>query len=422
MDSKMLWRTLAVVISVVIFMVAAVVFVNYKAGNFDREDGQQTQATTVAVDDNVTITEYGKQIGNDLHGFEEDASFFEEETTQKKPEKTESNYLSMIITSVQRDLRVQIVDYKGNLVTGKSFYVDVKDVGEYKDLDQDGIVYIADLSPGQYEVSLKQVEGYRVSATALTVNVKAQVEYEVISDISLLMRTEDEINVAEDDTEQNLAREDADSSEILEPVAVDNKTRLGIDVSKWNGEIDWKKVKDAGVSFVIIRCGYRGSKTGSLVIDPCFEQNIEQAKEAGLSVGVYFFTQATTQVEAVEEASMVLCLTEQYDLDYPIFIDTEGAGGDGRADALDKETRTAVVKAFTETIRNSGQEAGIYASRSWYNNNLEIGELEQNCIWLAEYRSTPVYAGNYQLWQYTSKGKIDGIEGNVDLDFSYLGY
>ena len=197
---------------------------------------------------------------------------------------------------------------------------------------------------------------------------------------------------------------------------------LGIDVSKWNGEIDWKKVKDAGVSFVIIRCGYRGSKTGSLVIDPCFEQNIEQAKEAGLSVGVYFFTQATTQVEAVEEASMVLCLTEQYDLDYPIFIDTEGAGGDGRADALDKETRTAVVKAFTETIRNSGQEAGIYASRSWYNNNLEIGELEQNCIWLAEYRSTPVYAGNYQLWQYTSKGKIDGIEGNVDLDFSYLGY
>ena len=116
----------------------------------------------------------------------------------------------------------------------------------------------------------------------------------------------------------------------------------------------------------------------------------------------------------------MLQLIREYHLEYPVFIDTEGAGGNGRADGLDAETRTLVCEAFCRTISNAGNQAGVYASRNWYNNNLQTDKLENYCIWLAEYRSVPIYQGYYQMWQYTSKGSIDGISGNVDMNISYL--
>ena len=195
-----------------------------------------------------------------------------------------------------------------------------------------------------------------------------------------------------------------------------------IDVTLQLKEIDWDKVKADGVNFAMIRVGYRGSSTGALVEDPYFEQNIKGALAAGVQVGIYFFTQATNEVEAVEEASMVIALCSGYDITYPVVIDTEGAGGNGRADGLDGEMRTAVCKAFCQTIQNAGYEAGVYASRNWMNNNLDMSQLDSYKVWLAEYRSTPLYQGYYDMWQYTSKGAVDGISGRVDLNISYLGY
>lgn len=119
---------------------------------------------------------------------------------------------------------------------------------------------------------------------------------------------------------------------------------------------------------------------------------------------------------------MVVSLIRDYKLDYPVYIDTEGAGGNGRADALDVETRTAVCAAFCSTVKNAGYEAGVYASRNWYNRRVDAVSLEKYVIWLAEYRKAPLYQGYYQMWQYTSKGKVNGIDGNVDLNISYLGY
>ena len=124
-------------------------------------------------------------------------------------------------------------------------------------------------------------------------------------------------------------------------------------------------------------------------------------------------------MEAVEEASMVLELLRKYKVEFPVFIDTEGAGGSGRADGLDVETRTLVCEAFCRTIENAGYTAGVYGSRNWYNNRLETKRLDNYFIWLAEYRSVPLYQGYYGMWQYTSKGKIDGINGNVDLNIYY---
>jgi GH25 family lysozyme M1 (1,4-beta-N-acetylmuramidase)/uncharacterized protein YjdB len=195
---------------------------------------------------------------------------------------------------------------------------------------------------------------------------------------------------------------------------------IGIDVSKWNGTIDWTAVKASGVDFVIIRCGYRGSTTGSLIEDPKFEQNIQGATSAGLKVGVYFFTQAITEVEAVEEASMALALTSKYKLTYPIFIDSEGSGG--RADSLDATTRTAILKAFCQTVTNAGKKAGIYASKNWFTTNLNTSQLNSYTIWMAQYATTPTYTGRYDIWQYSSTGHVGGIDGNVDMNKSYLSY
>ncbi len=195
----------------------------------------------------------------------------------------------------------------------------------------------------------------------------------------------------------------------------------GIDVSKYQGSIDWTAVKNAGITFAIIRAGYRGSSTGVLVEDPYFKTNIKGATAAGIKVGVYFFTQAITEAEAVEEASMVLSLVSGYKITYPIFIDTESATN-GRANGLSKSARTAVVSAFCKTIKNAGYTAGVYASKSWFNNQLNASSLSSYCIWVAQYNSSCTYSGKYNIWQYSSKGSVSGISGNVDMNISYLGY
>ena len=193
---------------------------------------------------------------------------------------------------------------------------------------------------------------------------------------------------------------------------------FGIDVSKWNGNIDWNAVKNSGVSYVIIRCGYRGSTTGALIEDPKFRSNIQGAKAAGLSVGAYFFTQAVNEVEAVEEASMAVGLCSGYGLNLPLFLDVEHSGG--RADSIGADMRTAVCKAFCQTVRNSGYTAGIYANKTWLTSYMHASQLTSYKIWLAQYAAAPTYsATRYDYWQYTSKGRVSGISGNVDMNIKY---
>ncbi|MCR5719446.1 MAG: hypothetical protein K6F84_02675, partial [Lachnospiraceae bacterium] len=195
---------------------------------------------------------------------------------------------------------------------------------------------------------------------------------------------------------------------------------MGIDVSKWNGNIDWAAVKNSGISYAIIRCGYRGSSTGALIVDPKFAYNAKNAAANGIKVGVYFFSQAVDQIEAVEEVSAVISTISKYKISYPVFIDVEGSGG--RGDKIDKTTRTTVCKAFCETIKNAGYTAGVYSNKSWLETKINVSDLTGYKIWLAQYATNPTYKGRYDLWQYKSKGKISGISGDVDLNISYLGY
>lgn len=197
-------------------------------------------------------------------------------------------------------------------------------------------------------------------------------------------------------------------------------TVMGIDISKHNGNIDWNAVKNSGVQYVILRCGYRGSASGVLVEDQKFKSNIQGATAAGLKVGIYFFSQAVNEVEAVEEASMTLSLIKNYRITYPVYIDVESANG--RADGISKEARTSVINAFCQTIRNSGYTPGLYANKNWLTEKINTGALGGCKIWLAQYVAAPTYGGRYEMWQYSSRGSIAGIKGNVDLNVSYMGY
>ena len=191
-------------------------------------------------------------------------------------------------------------------------------------------------------------------------------------------------------------------------------------MSKWNGSIDWNAVKNSGISYVIIRSGYRGSSAGTLIVDPKFEANIKGASAVGLKVGIYFFSQAVDEIEAVEEASMVLGQIKKYTISYPVFIDVEASGG--RGDMIDRATRTAVCKAFCQTIQNGGYTAGIYSNKTWLEEKIDAASLGGYKIWLAQYAAAPTYGGRYDLWQYTPSGSVSGISGSVDLNISYMGY
>ena len=196
---------------------------------------------------------------------------------------------------------------------------------------------------------------------------------------------------------------------------------LGIDVSKYQPSINWGSVKASGIDFVIIRCGYRGASTGALIEDPYFKSHIKGAKSAGLKVGVYFFSTALSEAEAVEEASMCAALCGGYGLNYPVFLDVESSSRPGY-NTLSASQRTANIKAFCQTISSAGYTPGLYANKTWLTEKINTSSLSCK-IWLAQYNANgPTYSGRYDIWQYTSKGSVNGISGNVDMNKSYLKY
>ena len=199
---------------------------------------------------------------------------------------------------------------------------------------------------------------------------------------------------------------------------------FGIDVSKYQSNINWEQVKTAGVKFVIIRIGYRGYGSGALVLDPMFEEHFTNARNAGLKVGAYFFTQAVNEAEAQEEAEGCNWALNGRMLDYPIFYDTEAStapGGTGRADGLGAEDRTKCAIAFCERVKELGYKPGVYASTTWYRKRVNYNTLRSRyTIWNAHYgvSSSPI---GCDLWQGTEKARINGYSGDLDANISYIG-
>ncbi|MBP5184679.1 MAG: hypothetical protein J6113_06185 [Lachnospiraceae bacterium] len=206
---------------------------------------------------------------------------------------------------------------------------------------------------------------------------------------------------------------------------VDGKVQsiMGIDVSHYQGDIDWEKVAAAGVKFVIIRLGYRGYGEGTLEMDRCFKQNIEGALAAGIKVGIYFFSEAINTDEAVEEAEFVLSKIKDYDVQYPIVFDTEDiANVDARANNIVFEERTAIARAFCDTIKEAGYRPMIYANSRFMLTAVDLSQLNDIDRWFAYYGTTSQFPYSFNIFQYSESGKIDGIPNAVDLDISFVDY
>ena len=202
---------------------------------------------------------------------------------------------------------------------------------------------------------------------------------------------------------------------------VQQNATFGIDVSKYQSSIDWEQVKTAGVKFVIIHIGYRGYGSGALVLDPMFEQHFTNARNAGLKVGVYFFSQAVNEEEAREEAMGCAYVLNGRKLDYPIYFDTEASGGkNGRADGLGVEDRTKCAIAFCEEVKAQGYKPGVYASTLWFRQRVDLSRLTGYSIWNAHYgvASSPI---SCDMWQGSCTARIPGYGGQIDVNISYVG-
>ena len=197
---------------------------------------------------------------------------------------------------------------------------------------------------------------------------------------------------------------------------------VGIDVSYYEGEINWPVVKSQGIDFAIIRVGGRTWADGTIYYDSRTIEYFTEAKKAGIKVGAYFYSTAISPLEAVQEATVVLDVLKGVSMDYPVFYDTEFSGmyPYGRADLLDNAQRTEIIRAFCETILNSSNySAGVYSGEYFMNNNLDYSNISQYTIWLASYTSNnrlPNFSQRYNIWQFTDTGVIDGINGYVDMD------
>ncbi len=396
--------------------------------------------------------------------------------------------VSISLRSIQDDLKIKLSDESsGNLIYNVNFTVTVKNKDQtttYSDTDKDGIIYLPYVEAGDYTVFMSDISSEGVNYhcdKSQTITVTDSIQYAKV-DIKDEIKTEAEINVAEEDTKVQDVDQTTDvSAEASETPSVSHEEQIydegisedaedllaqieaetnaeeeakaiagassgsidapvqepsaapvpdittdpayiaahegskGVDVSKHNGNIDWGAVKASGIDFAIIRCGYRGSSSGALIVDPLYYQNMIAATGAGLNVGVYFFSQAVNEVEAIEEASMVLELISGYSLQMPVYIDVEKSNG--RGDAISVEERSAATAAFLATIRNAGYSAGLYSNKLWLENRINTGVFTDYKIWLAQYVDIPSYtATRYDMWQYTSKGSIPGIAGNVDLN------
>lgn len=189
--------------------------------------------------------------------------------------------------------------------------------------------------------------------------------------------------------------------------------KKGIDVSKWQGTIDWDRVKNAGIEFAIIRASY--GKDG---IDKCFKANIEGAHAAGIPCGAYHYCYAKTVDESRKEAQHFLDVIKEYKFEYPICLDLEDKSQRG----LGKNLLTDIVIAFLETLEKAKCFVAIYTNKDWFTNVLDDNRLTPYCHWLAQWRDSPTYTRAIGLWQYTSTGVVDGINGNVDMDYAYNDY
>lgn len=196
-------------------------------------------------------------------------------------------------------------------------------------------------------------------------------------------------------------------------------SRFGIDVSQFQGNIDWKKAAADGVEFAMIRLGYRLCDSGNIGLDKKYKKNLRKAKDAGIDVGVYFFSQATNVSEAMEEAKYVIKHIRGKGINMPVAFDLEPVEGSNRITSMSETEKTEVADAFCQVIEKAGYRAMVYGNPTFIADSYSMGYLTNYDTWLAHYTDFTGYDYKFTMWQYTDSGEIDGIDGYVDFDLYF---
>lgn len=198
---------------------------------------------------------------------------------------------------------------------------------------------------------------------------------------------------------------------------------LGIDLSRYQKSVNYEALKNEGIDFCMIRVGARGYETGTIQADDLFETHIRGVAQAGLDVGLYFYSQAITEAEAVEEANYLLSRIGTHKITYPIAFDMEYVENDtARIETLTKSERTKIALAFLNRIEEAGYTGMLYGNKEWLLKRIDLSQFEKYDIWLAQEADIPDYPYTYSMWQYSRKGEIYGIDGYVDLNISFVDY
>ena len=429
MDSKLRGQVLSIIAVLILGVVSIVIVANWRTIKRRWIKETPVSVETEVREEIASVEETSVRnnfVGDDPYSWMSDSTFFndgEDESVAKRVSR-EMNTLTISVNSVYKDLRVSIYGYGNVLFSGEAFEINLKEVNNplnavtYKDTDKDGVIYIGNLEPVEYSVNLVPMTGYVVPDNSTKITVKGELSYEKISDINLIINDESEVVSRMEDTRVYSASA-MGSIDRIDDMSVKEYAAYGIDVSSKDESIDFKELYDSGIRFVMLRAGYRGAKSGAIVKDTAFDDNAAMAKRAGLDVGAYFFSQAVSEIEAVEEASALIKICEGAYVNYPLAIVVDSAGGIGRADGLSSDRRNQYAIAFAKTVKNSGYESMIYESAAWLNDNENAKSLEKFGIWLGDYNEIPTYEGLYDFWQYTDTGELSTIDGNriitVDL-------
>lgn len=203
----------------------------------------------------------------------------------------------------------------------------------------------------------------------------------------------------------------------------DKASYLGVDIDKENGKVDFKKMKKDGVDFVMIRIGYRGYESGNIVLDEQYFDNIQLANEAGLAVGVYFESQATTVEEALEEAEFVVTNLIEMRVTYPVVFDLGLVANDSsRIDNIPKTQLTELTNAFCNRVKEVGYKPMVYGNKYWLLRKIDLTQLGDFDIWLSQNGELPDYPYEFAMWQYSHTGSISGVSGDVNMNISFIDY
>ncbi len=198
---------------------------------------------------------------------------------------------------------------------------------------------------------------------------------------------------------------------------------IGVDISKYQGDVDFYRLKDSDIDFCMLRVGARGYSSGNIMIDEYFAGNLQKATEAGLDVGVYFYSQAVTEAEAIEEANVVIQSLAGAKLQYPVAFDMEYVENDtARVEALSRTEKTAITKAFLDTIQAAGYRAMIYGNKEWLIKRIDLSQLKDYEVWLSQQKDIPDYPYKFAMWQYTTSAQIHGIDGYANLNICFIDY